>query len=284
MTTEVSEDLKRVLHARALRWLHGHLRAQRNKAAAGRITQDDPEIEAATDGRIIAMEHAGAISSKEAAIWRERLRQAATWRDPVRTTQEPAVRDRAIAHLDELVTPVSPTSPEASRPCFSALAAYEATGIFTPEEALGWREQLRALMDLEPERPPRCTRHNLRRVVAGPPLRRRGLRITSVELYADGVVLQWHHARRWMEGPETPRIWSDFDIEMATTDELGEVSLTDNVGTLYQGGGAPELGVKGGGSIVHFGSASFTPAVPPDAWRLKARIRDDEIDVDLWTP
>lgn len=277
---EMAEDLEDVLHARALVWLRTHLRGQRYHAAAGRVNPDDPVAEAATDGRLLAMEHVGAISPEEVGVWRERLGEAAAWREPMLDPVPTATHERALAHLEALAAPVGPTTREAATGCFSAIAAYEKTGVLQPTEALAWRERLRAQMDLEPERPPRCTRRELLRVIPGPPERRHGLRITSVELYADGVVLQWHHARRWEDGPETPRIWSDIDIETAGAEELAPRSLMDDVGTRYIGSTGPDLGVNGGGWVVRFGTSAFTPAVPPEARRL----HNGGIAIDLVTP
>lgn len=185
---------------------------------------------------------------------------------------------RALAHLEALLEPVSPSTPETATACLSAIAAYAEIGVLKADEALAWRERLRAQLDLEPERRPRCSRRRLLRVVAGPAERMHRLRIARVELYADDVVLQWHNARRWADGPATRRVWNDIDIETAGAEDLAPRALSDDVGTRYVGGGRPNLGINGGGwgrplrrNRVHSGGAASMPR------RLHVR----GLDIDL---
>jgi hypothetical protein len=224
------------------------------------------------------MEHVGAISAEEVASWRERLRDAAMWREHPHEPPGEDVTERAIAYLERLIAPLSPSTRETATACFSAVGAYEETGILTPEEALAWREQVRAQLDLEPERPPRCSRRDLRRVVPGPSERIHGLRITSVELYGDGVVLHWHESERWLSGPETPRLMEPYLLEAA---DRTPRALTDDLDTRYIGGGWPDLGINGGGWTVRLGSSPYTPAVPADARRLTVSVGIGLIDIEL---
>jgi hypothetical protein len=268
-----------VLHGRALVSLRTHLRAQRHRTGA----PEDPIVVAGHEGRLLALEQVGAITAQEAAHWRRRLHEAATWQEPAREPHSEAVAARAADHLETILAPITSSAREGAAACFSAIAAYGQTGILTAGEALSWRERLRAQLDLEPERPPWCSRHDLVRVVAGPAERRHGLRITSVELYDDGVVLLWHHACEWSDGPETPRVWNYMDIETAGADELDPHALTDDLGTRYSGRGGPDFGINGGGSVVRFGTSVFTPAVPTRARRLHVPLWDGRngIDIDL---
>lgn len=281
---DVGPDLHDVLHDRAVVWLRGHLRAVRHRAAAGDSDVHGPVGEAATEGRLLALEHVGAITPAEGAAWRERLREAAAWEEPLYPPPSPEVLERASAHLERLAAPVVPTAREASTACLSAISAYAKTGVLTAAEALAWRERLRAQMGMEPERPPRCSQRTLLRVIPGSPERRQGLRITSAELYEDGVVLRWHSARAWPDGSETPRIWNDVDIETAGAHDLVPRSLMDDLGTRYAGGGDPAFGINGGGWVVRLGASSFTPAVPAPARRLLVPLRDGGLDIDLVTP
>ena len=275
-------DISGVLHDRAIVWLGSHVRGQRHHASRGHLAAGDPVSEAGNEGRLLAMEQVGAITADEAAHWRRRLHEASRWPEPAREPPPHDVAARAAGHLEGLLTPISSSAYEEATACFSAIAAFEQTGILTADQALAWRERLRAQLDMRPERPPRCSRRNLLRVIAGPAERTHGLRVTSVELYDDGVALQWHRAREWADGPETPRVWSAVDIETAGADELGPHALTDDLDTRYVGsGGSDSFGINGGGWVVRFGTSVLTPAVPARARRLRVSLGDGDIDVDL---
>jgi hypothetical protein len=277
----VAADVTDMLHDRAVVWLRTHLRAQRYHAARRHVTADDPVAHAGHEGRLLAMERVGAITAVEAAAWRQRLSEAMAWREPPYEPLPDEVGRRAAAHLEDLLKTISPSTREAAPACSSAIAAYEETGVVKADEALAWRERLRSQLGLEPERGPRCSRRELVRVVPGPAKRVHGLRITSVELYGDGVILRWHHARRWPERSTRPRIWNDIDIETAGAHDLDPRGLADDVGTRYAGGGGPDFGINGGGWVVRLGTSSFAPAAPRRARRLHVPLRDGGIDVDL---
>jgi hypothetical protein len=276
----VPADITDMLHDRAIVWLRMCLRGARQDAARGHGGPDDPVDQAGREGTFLAMEHVGAITAAEAASWRQRLHEAATGQEPPHEPPPEEVVGRAVAHLEGLLAPVSPSTREGAAACFSAIVAYEKAGVLHPGEALAWRQRLRMQSGLRPERPPQCAQRDLVRVVPGPDERMRGLRITGVELYGDGVVLHWHSARRWPEGPETPRIWNDMDMDTAGTDDHPR-ALTDDLGTRYVGGGGPDFGINGGGWVVRFGASAFTPAVPAGAGRLQAPLRGGGIDIDL---
>jgi hypothetical protein len=275
-------DIEGVLHERAMLWLRTHLRTQRGQAARGRWSVDDPIVAAGNEGRLLAVEYVGAIGGDQGAEWRQKLRDASVRPEPQRGSVSPEVRDRALSHLEGLAAGVSPEPGDSSAACLSVVMAYERSGVLSAAEALAWRERLRELMGLEPERPPLCTQRELHHVLAGPAERYQGLRITSVELYADGVVLRWHRARAWPDGPDTPRIWSRVEQETDASDDSTPRSLTDELGTPYVVGRAgAELGISGGGRLIRFGVSAFTPAVPADAKYLRVPLPDGGIDIEL---
>ena len=187
-----------------------------------------------------------------------------------------------MLHLERLAAGAN-SEPGVSFPAaLSSVVAFERVGVLSPDEALAWRERLRAQMGLEPERPPRCSQRTLRAVHVGPVRRYQGVRITSVELYADGVVLRWHRAQPWRESSDTPRVWSRVDQETEGADRVTPTALTDDVGTRYMVGRVrSELGINGGGWLVRLGSSSFTPAIPPAARRLRVPLADGGIDLGL---
>jgi len=276
----MSRELTDVLHDRALMALRSHLRAERYHASMGHFEAGDPVTHAGYEGRLLAMEWVGAISAEEVASWRQRLHEAASWREPPREPPARAVRERAIAHLEERIAPLSPSMRDGFVACIGAIVAYEQTGVLMAEEALAWRERLRARIDMEPERPPRCSRRDLVRVLPGPPERIRGLRVTTVELYADGVVVRWHDAQRRPDASGTPRIWSDTDRQTAGHGDPYLGGLSDDLGTRYIGGGGPDLGINGGWKV-RFGSSSFTPAFPNGARRLTVAYEGSDFEIEL---
>jgi hypothetical protein len=228
------------------------------------------------------MEYVGAITLAEGAEWRERLREASAAKASPHAPVSDEVRNRAVSHLERLAAGVTSEPGDSSPAALSSVLAYERAGVLSADEALAWRERLRARMGLEPERPPLCSQRDLRAVHAGPVERYQGVRIMSVEFYADGLVLRWHRANPWPEGSDTPRIWSRVDQETDGADELTPAALTDDLGTRYVVGRVRrELGINGGGWLVRLGSSSFTPAIPPAAKRLRVPLADGGIDITL---
>lgn len=237
---------------------------------------------ASGEGRLLALERVGAITPQESERWRRELDEAAAWREPPRGPVPASVRAAADEHLLGLVERLSPDDDSASPACFSAVWAYQRTGVLDDAAALAWRERIREQLGLEPECPPVCSRRDLLRVVRGPVVRRDGLRITTAELYADGVVLYWHHVLVLDRGPATPRRLHDGELSRAGDyDDTLFPTLSDDRGTRYLGGGGPTLGIRSAGHEVLFGVSSFTPAVPAEASRLTVPLPGGDLDVEL---
>lgn len=271
-----------ILHERALGWLRTHVRTQRDWAERGRYKPDDPILAAGNEGRLLAMEYVGAITPAEGADWRERLREASAATSSTHRPVSEEVRRRAVSHLERLAAGAASEPAVSYAAALSSVLAYERVGVLSPDEAFTWRERLRAQMGLEPERPPLCSRRDLRAVHAGPVRRYQGVRIASVEFYADGVVLRWHRAQPWRDSSDPPRIWSRIDQETEGADRVTPTALTDDIGTRYMVGRVrSELGTNGGGWLVRLGSSSFTPAVPPAARRLRVPLADGSIGIRL---
>ena len=268
------------LNARASAWLRSGYCARRREAAAGSRLAVDSIAAAGTDGVLLAVEHIGAVTREEAATWRSRFAEARAEGEQIFGPVDPAVRHRAVAHLERLVAPLRPGEREAASPAFAAIAAYAKTGVLTSDEELAWQERVLAALGSPPLRPAHCTQRDLLEVVPGPAQRHDGVRITSVMLYADGVVLYWHQADRWSEAPPTPRLWSSDDIE-ASCDASHPHELNDDAGTRYLGHGRPYLGLSGGGWVVRFGISAFTPRVPQAARRLGVPLRDGRVEIEL---
>ena len=110
----------------------------------------------------------------------------------------------------------------------------------------------------------------VRRVIPGPDVRRRGLRIMSVELYDQIVAVQWH--------------FTSYDESWPRTEPPGPtVDLADDLGTEYvgRGGGGTRMDNPPGWPAVVRGIEVFVPAVPPSAERLRVVYEGQAIEIQL---
>jgi hypothetical protein len=277
----VDPEVEEVLRYRALASLKTTLVSERYRARRG--LWDRGQIhQAGLDGRVLALEHVGAITADEAREWRERLGEVTASQD-VSPPPDAQTVSRARDHLDKMLGAVRPDAGDAWRACVSAVYAYEHTGVIGPDEALAWRERARTKVGMTPERPPQCSQRNLVRVVAGPPQRISGLRLTSVLLYEDGVQIYWHNALRSEGGPEVPRIVSSLRMRGASSFGFNAEELTDDFGTRHfrTSWNDPYLGIDGGGWTVLFGSAIFTPGVAPESRMLRTAIDEEAVEIPL---
>jgi hypothetical protein len=95
---------------------------------------------------------------------------------------------------------------------------------------------------------------DLRAVFLGPPARRRGLRVTSVEVYSDIVVVGWHL-----------RLDRDAEDLGGAHDYVMEPELVDEHGALYRRLGTPyERDYTGLAATVVRGFSQFAPAPSGD--------------------
>lgn len=96
------------------------------------------------------------------------------------------------------------------------------------------------------------------RVTRGPDEVVDGLQVTLVELYTDGVTVNWHEQSARLSERAMRRIRSLLDQETA---DLAQPSLTDDIRTAYVfcGGSSGH----GNGDRATIGRSDFTPAPPP---------------------
>jgi hypothetical protein len=125
-------------------------------------------------------------------------------------------------------------------------------------------------------------------VVPGPPVRRMGWRVMSVELHPTLVLVHYDFSRigraadgSWpllpdeVDGPDAGAAWIDA--------EAAELTLSDDAGTLYarvgNDGGGAQLAPDGTAEFLGF--AAFAPGAPASATVLHARVGDLPIEVAL---
>jgi hypothetical protein len=164
-----------------------------------------------------------------------------------------------------------------------AQATINISGALPRDERMHWQE--RFLERVSPEdrgklqNPPLCMGVDLERVVVGPPVRNDGLRITHVELHADGVVVHWHYAVVFPPGRERTS-WERF--QTSSPERASMLELADDAGTSYRWSPGPshDAAFRKDG-FVHWLSATFTPAAPAEATRLVASREGETFEIPL---
>lgn len=202
-----------------------------------------------------AFREIGLLDDEQAAAWDGRLARAAE--DPLdrpRLTRE--VRAAAGRHLERLVADLE-GDPGAPARIHGAFQALEEVGALSPGEAARWRERaFPPPPDVAALR--RFAKTHLARVARGPAEPVDGLCVTLVELYADGVTVNWHERPARVGEQALRRIRSRLD-EHAT--DLAEPSLTDDAGTAFVFYGSSSGG--GIGDRATIGRSDFAPAPAP---------------------
>ena len=206
---------------------------------------------------LAAFEEIGLVSREEAVAWDGRLARAAE--DPIdRPALPPEERAAAHRYLEGLVADAQQDVTAPAR-IDSAIRALVEAGALSGGEASHWRERA---FPPPPDAPvlPHSEKTHMVRVVRGPEERVDGLQVTLIELYADGITVNWHERPARLSEPAMRRIRSLLDQE---TPDLADPSLVDDVGTAYalSGGSAGH----GSGDRATIGHTDFAPAPPPAA-------------------
>ena len=161
------------------------------------------------------------------------------------------------------------------------MRALEAVGALSSGEALSWLDRLNARLGLssvkeeeELERQRTCTGLELHRVVEGTTGGDGALRITHVELYADGAMLYWHAAAPderpedrppTLEPPLAGERWRG-----AWQQEQSRLTVHDDLGTVYE--------CRQGR---HAHATALMPSIPASASRLKVSYGDRRLEIPL---
>jgi hypothetical protein len=210
---------------------------------------------------LAAFREIGLLGPDEADAWDGRLARATE--DPIdRRPLPPEARVAAHRYLEGLVAErASDTQHDVVAPARvdAAIRALADIGALSPGEAAQWSE--RAF----PPPPdvavlPRCDKTHMVRVMHGPNKLVDGLQLTLIELYTDGVTLNWHEQRALLGERAMRRIRRLLDQETA---DLAHPSLTDEVGTAYAFCGGS--GGHGNGDRATIGYSDFAPTPPPAA-------------------
>ena len=232
----------------ARRFLERHLVRLGQCARAGVLHEDEERERVRIE--LAAFTAIGALADDEVATWANRFDRAlgAFQADGVLEVSE-GTRMR-VRRLFEGLRASNPDDPLKDVRLACAVRALEAVGAVPPGHAqrsgIGRAdERLAVAIHTEAEdafgrtREPIWTARGIRRVVAGPPDRHSGIRLASVEIYNDSVILQWHVVLAAESPHRARRTKKDcqFSNRMHVED-LGAARLTDDVGTRYTGGSA----------------------------------------------
>jgi hypothetical protein len=270
----------------------------------GAMDQGDAE---AVSVSLDAFVHLGLIDRSRADAYRAALAASGTDQE---AWPPPDIRDRAKRYVDSLFAALG-DEPDAAALSHvsSALAALRDVGVISFEQWGEWLGRLFSsgadvegvyaglpsggvfLMASEEDHEPGETltspandfpileARDLVRVVTGPFGLEGGPTLTSVELYADGLRLNWHGVREDAGQPpnvdDTARAeerLTAFETQRRCFWPYTVGSVRDDVGTEYR-----ETGGSGGGWDVHrprliLASSGFTPGVPCEATQLEIQI------------
>lgn len=211
---------------------------------------------------LAAFRNIGLLGRDEADAWDGRLARAAD--DPSdRPPLPPETRAAARRYLESLVAGLGSDAQHdlmAHARIGGAIRALADVGVLSRGEAADWSE--RAF----PPPPdvavlPHCEKTHLAVVMHGPDEVVDGLRVTLIELYTDGVTVNWHEQSARLSERAMRRIRSLLGQETA---DLAQPSLTDDIGTAYVFCGGSG-GHRNGATIGH---SDFAPAPPPVARSL----------------
>ncbi len=258
------------LEQRAVLHLLSLLCRERSRIAERRrvgLTEADPDVERA--GRLSSYKSAvealrvlGAISSAEAMAWRRRFKSAAAQLETQRPEPDADTRERVEDFLGKLfsdgLTQDDRSPEERVRSFRRSVWALESVGAIRMDAAERWIDRVHVEHGVptrkeeeQNERSRTCLALDLRRVIAAP-MAVGGLRISHLELYADGALLYSLEPTRGSiacgTDPRSARPFSDR--------QESPLKVADDVGTTYE----PRP--------YHGFAKALTPAIPNDASRL----------------
>jgi hypothetical protein len=240
-------------------------------------------------GALDALVAVGAVTDDEARLWLDRFRKAT---EATSEALDAGAGDRAHAYVGQLLAVLPPDRTaglRASTEFQDVLNALHHVGVFSDNEMSRWFDRLDEQLGhseapAEDDTERACRLNELRRVIAGPPERRGGVRVVGFEIYDDAVVLRWHLARL---APDAEGHLSRLPDEIEGDDAARRAreplfTLHDDCDTAYR------LRSRGAGSAgssfgprVWSGNAIFAPTLPPAARRLWAASEPFEFEVVL---
>jgi hypothetical protein len=225
--------------------------------AVGRGFKPEVHFEA----QLAALVAVGLLSDAEAERWRVGFSPRPELGGK---KMDSAVRERAERYLESLLSAAS--DDELWERVEVPLDLLVDLGVLSESDVDRWFERTLEAEgmeqgddDLADDEDPGFSGRELRQVFLGPAEEHAGFRITSVELYDDGILVRWSQLQ-----PDGPRAALDREAFFSELDD--ELVVTDDAGTRYEDMGG---GFGGGGRRQRIrGESELTPAVPGSATRL----------------
>ncbi len=223
------------------------------------------------------------LSPQESEQWIARLARASE--DPLdRPLAAPDLRREANEYIERCFSEIESEGDSSNGRwrVYGALQAFVEIGLLSGHDFERWQGRLwqreAAVSDGEDvfDVTSRFEMTQLMRVVPGPDERVGGFRVTVVELYGDGVSLQWHRA----PGEHAARRWRRRRDQKLSLPGDPPVRLSDERGTAYRwvGGGSGGGSKRGEGEL---GRTDFVPAVTEHVRRLLIEIDGQTLAVPL---
>jgi hypothetical protein len=231
----------------------------------------EPDVESA----LSALSAVDAVSLDEAEFWRENFRKLLAVPAEAVEKERDRLQQLAIELVEELrqvcaANGGADREHKLMRTNFT-LEALHRIGLLSQEEFLERVEELDRLLGFPEETDDLVEGPQLShvgRVIVGPAKRIRGMRITTIALCDDGLVVQWQRIR---EGD--PANFFDEDDD----DSPAELEAEDDLGTEYE----PYGGGSGGGDGVETGDETFGPAVPGEATSLRISLEGEAWEIRI---
>jgi hypothetical protein len=203
------------------------------------------------EAQLEAFASIGLLESEEVEAWRRRFADAGR-SEPV--VVDDALRSRVERYLRSLLPAGAPTDEDDDQ-MSAAIEVLERLGLLSEDEGMQWFDRA---LQVDPDYEegddaddlPDYEGRELRRVLLGPLDEAGGVRVTSVELYEDAVMVRWSVSAGGR---------MDYDAEP-------ELELSDDAGTDY---GLID-GSSGSTSASEWvrGESTYVPGVPETATRL----------------
>jgi hypothetical protein len=225
------------------------------------------------------------LSQEESERWMDRLVRASE--DPLnRPLAAPDLRRQANEYIERRLAEMEPEGDESRNGrwgVYGALEVFVEIGLLSGSDFERWQRQLwraeAAVSDGEEslDVAAHFDMTHLMGVVPGPDERVGGLQVTVVELYGDGVSVQWHRA------PGGHAVQRLCRVRRETVDLLHDppLRLADELATAYRwaGGGSSHGSKRREGEL---GRTDFVPAVPEHVRRLLIEIDGQTLAVPLY--
>lgn len=226
---------------------------------------------------LVAFREIGLLSHEQADDWDRRLGRAAE--DPIdRPPPPPTARAAARRYLEKLVADLAADAEHDLRAharIDGAIRALADLGALSQREAIDCREHafpspadIAALPD--------CEKTHIARVTRGPDQPVDGLQVTLIELYRDGVTVNWHETPARLGERAMGRVRRLLGQDAV---DLAQPSLSDDIGTSYGFCGGSAGHATGGRATL--GHSDFAPAPPAAARSLVFESLGRQIQIAL---